>query len=355
MLQTIEQMIFRNLTPLSIRHLPPPDIARASGLSAAVYRQLEQEFQAVPPITLHHLNPQLMAGAWSVCRESLIAGPQRALKEAVAVAVSESNRCPYCVEAHSSMLQGSADGQAMQSREARSEGGVPVSGIVAWARATGDVSAPLLAAPPFSSLEAPAVMGTVVLFHYINRMVNLFLDSTMMPLIGKVPVLRDQALRIFSSVVSGRITALDVAPGIFLTEAPFMALPEEFRWAASNPHVAGGLLRFAAAAEMAAKGSVDAGVRELVAEKVANWQGGSPEPGKGWLDSAVSGLPESTRPQARIALLAAFASWAADDGEFADFREAGGDDRALLDTAAWGAWLASRRIAGWLSPSTERS
>jgi hypothetical protein len=190
-------------------------------------------------------------------------------------------------------------------------------------------------------------MGTAVLFHYINRMVNLFLDNTMMPIVGKIPLLRDQALRIFSSVVSGRITALDVAPGTFLTDAPDMALPEEFRWAAPNPHVSGGLLRLASAAEKAATGSVDAGVRALVMEKVRNWNGGSPGLGKGWLDTAVSTLSEAMRPQARIALLAALASWAVDDSEVAAFRSAGGDDRALLDTAAWGAYIASNRIAGW--------
>jgi AhpD family alkylhydroperoxidase len=337
MLQAIEQMIFRNLTPLSIRHLPPPDIGRAEGLSAEVYRQLEQEFQTVPPITMHHLDPGLMSGVWSACRETLVAGPERALKERVAVAVSGSNRCPYCVQAHTSFLEGAGgDGSAFDA-------------VGRWAAATGDQARSEAIEAPFSVESAPAAMGTAVMFHYINRMVNLFLDDTMMPVIGKVPLLRGPAMRIFSAVVSGRIAALDVAPGKFLTETPEVALPPEFRWAAGNPYVAGGLQRFAAAAE-AAGSNIDDGTRKLLLDAVAVWNGFPPGPGKGWLDGAVAVLPERSRPQARIAFLAAMASWAMDEREVTAFRREGGDGRALLDTAAWGAYLAAKRIAGWLNP-----
>jgi AhpD family alkylhydroperoxidase len=334
MLQAIERFVFRNITPMSIRYLPSPDIARAEGLSASVYRQLEREFQTVPPVTMHHLDPDLMSGVWSACRETLVAGPDRALKEMVAVAVSESNRCPYCVQVHTSML----DGFGRAAKDVRD--------VVAWAAATGDPARLAELVPPFSRESAPAIMGTAVLFHYINRMVNLFLDDTMMPIIGKVPLLREPALSFFTTVVSGRIVSLDVAPGDFLTPEPDMPLPDAFSWAAADLHVSGGLRRFAFSAA-AASSALDAVTRELVAETVAAWSGIPPGPGKGWLDRAVAALPDVFRPQARIALLAALASWAVDDGEIAAFRRAGGDDRALLDTAAWGAYLAAERIAGW--------
>lgn len=335
MFQLIEQFIFRNLTPLSIRHLPPPEIASATGLCAAVYRQLEREFQTVPPITMHHLDAELMAGVWSACRETLVAGPDRSLKEAVAVAVSESNRCPYCVQAHTSFLEGS--------------GGEPhvAAKAMAWAAATGrrDTAASVELQIPQASV--PAVLGTAVMFHYINRMVNLFLEETMMPVIGKVPLLGEQALRVFSSTVSGRIATITVNPGEFLVPEPDIPLPDAFAWAGGDILVAGGLRRFAASA-MHAGASVNPDVRTLVLGSVDDWNGEAPGPGKAWLDTAVAGLPGELRPQARIALMAAKASWALDDGEVSDFRRAGGDDLRLLQTAAWGAWLAAERIAGWL-------
>lgn len=335
MLQAIEQFIFRNLTPLSIRYLPPPAVAGATGLAAAVYRQLELEFQTVPPITMHHLDPVLMSGVWSACRETLVAGPDRSLKEAVAVAVSESNRCPYCVQAHTSFLEGSG-GDAVEYRDA-----------IAWAASTGR-QAGHPDVPKLPPASVPAVLGTVVMFQYINRMVNIFLDDSMMPVIGKVPLLGDQALRVFSSVVSGRIATIAVTPGAFLTPEPEISLPAAFSWAAADRQVAGGLLRFADAARRAGA-AIDPEVRELVARQVSGWSGDVPGLGKAWLESAVAGLPGRLQPQARMALLVAVASWAVDEGEIAVFRKAGGDDLALLQTAAWGAYVAAERIASWMA------
>jgi AhpD family alkylhydroperoxidase len=348
MLRSIEQFIFRHLTPLSIRWLPAPEIGRASGLAAEVYRQLDREFMVVPPITLHHLNPQLMAGVWSACRESLVAGPDRAMKELIAVAVSQSNRCPYCVQAHTSMLLGADDRPALDAVAAGGQTDGAMANLAAWASATGRKASLSSTPPPFSKRQAPAFMATTVLFHYINRMVNIFLDETMMPVVGKVPVIGDQAFRIFSSVTSGRIVRIDAEPGVFLTERPSMKLPEAFGWATDDPAVAGGLLRFADAVRQAADASVAPEVQTLVKRQVAAWEGEPPGIGKGWLDGAMSELPERLRPQARLALLAAMASWAVDSGEIALCRRAGLDDRALLETAAWGAFLASERIAGWL-------
>ncbi|NTU53202.1 MAG: hypothetical protein HGA97_05775 [Chlorobiaceae bacterium] len=347
MLRTLEQFIFRRLTPLSIRHLPQPDITAASGLAAEVYRQLDREFMTVPPVTLHHLNPQLMAGVWSACRESLVAGPNRTLKELIAVAVSQSNRCPYCVQAHTSMLLGADDQEAINATERRGTGSGSAAALAVWALATGRKKALASVTPPFTKKEAPAFMATAVLFHYINRMVTIFLDDAMIPLVGKVPVVGEQAFRIFSSVTSGRIVRIEAEAGCFLTESPSMKLPSAFEWALDDPGVSGGLLRLAAAVDDIA-GAIDPVVRLLVERQIDSWEGDPPGIGKGWVDAALNELPEKQRPQARFALLAALSTWMVDDGEVKRFRYAGFDDRALLETAAWGAWLAAERIAGWM-------
>ncbi|NTW54607.1 MAG: hypothetical protein HGB15_07580 [Chlorobaculum sp.] len=350
MLRSIEQFIFRNLTPLSIRYLPAPEIRRASGLAAEVYRQLDEEFMAVPPITLHHLNPQIMAGVWSACRESLVAGPDRTMKELIAVTVSQSNRCPYCVQAHTSMLLGADDRPALDALTSGECASDELAKLAAWASATGRKAAlASVPPPPFTKRQAPAFMATAVLFHYINRMVNIFLDETMMPVVGKVPVVGDQAFRVFSSVTSGRIVRIDATPGVFLTEPPTMQLPQAFGWAADDPAVAGGLLRFADAIRQAADASVAPEIQTLVKRRVSEWEGEPPALGKAWLDEATQALPERSRPQARLALLAATASWAVDRSEIDSCRRAGLDDCALLQTAAFGAFVATERIAGWAS------
>jgi AhpD family alkylhydroperoxidase len=349
MLRSIEQFIFRHLTPLSIRWLPAPEIGRASGLAAEVYRQLDEEFMAVPPITLHHLNPRLMAGVWSACRESLVAGPDRAMKELIAVVVSQSNRCPYCVQAHTSMLLGADDRPALDAVTSGGCANNDLANLLAWASATGRKATLPRNPAPFTKQQAPVFMATAVLFHYINRMVNIFLDETMMPVVGKVPVVGDGAFRIFSSVTSGRIVKIDARPGAFLTEPPAMLLPEAFGWVADNPAVAGGLLRFADDVAQAADASVAPEVQALVKQRVAEWEGEPPGIGKGWLEEATQALPERLRPQARLALLAATASWTVDSAEIALCRNAGLDNRALLETAAFGAYVATERIAGWVN------
>jgi AhpD family alkylhydroperoxidase len=78
-----------------------------------VYQQMQTDFLPVPPLTLHSPVPQLMAGAWSIIRETLYTGQvDRALKEAVAATVSKTNACPYCVDVHTSMLHATAEHDA---------------------------------------------------------------------------------------------------------------------------------------------------------------------------------------------------------------------------------------------------
>ena len=72
-----------------IRYLQPVPPAAATGLVAAVYSQAEREFGLLPPIPLHSPVPRLLAGAWCVLRESLLAGQvPRPVKEALAAAIS---------------------------------------------------------------------------------------------------------------------------------------------------------------------------------------------------------------------------------------------------------------------------
>src|SRR5688500_10461272 len=146
-----------------VRHVSPVAPRAAGGLVAAVYRQVERDFgMLAPPVSLHSPAPEVLAACWLMLRESLIAShpsagtahqmtPRTAIavapgspgqpavpddrtaaaastgqeaaaatladasrmvaatrdaKEAVAAAVSLSNRCPYCVEVHGATLIG---------------------------------------------------------------------------------------------------------------------------------------------------------------------------------------------------------------------------------------------------------
>ena len=82
---------------------------------AEIYGQIRRDFGAVPdPFLLHSANPRLLGGVWAVCRETLVASrAPRHLTELVATVVSQINSCPYCVDAHTTMLRADGRGAAV--------------------------------------------------------------------------------------------------------------------------------------------------------------------------------------------------------------------------------------------------
>src|SRR5262245_61312217 len=107
--------------PHAVKHVRPVAAEEATGLVAAVYRQVAEDFQITAPLVLHSPVPQLLVGVRMVLRETLIAGRvARAHKEVVATGVSQANACPYCITVHAMMLGGA--GQA-EAGEALLEGG----------------------------------------------------------------------------------------------------------------------------------------------------------------------------------------------------------------------------------------
>ena len=84
-----------------IRHADP------KSLVGQVYEEIRHDFGVVgDPFTLHSPVPELLAGMWSIVRETTVVGQVHwSLKEAVAAAVSQTNTCPYCVDIHSSLAR----------------------------------------------------------------------------------------------------------------------------------------------------------------------------------------------------------------------------------------------------------
>ena len=78
-----------------VEHVIPTDPSTATGLVREVYRQVERDFgMLAPPIALHSPAPTVLAAAWAMLHESLLATgtTPRATKEAIATAVSAAQR-----------------------------------------------------------------------------------------------------------------------------------------------------------------------------------------------------------------------------------------------------------------------
>ncbi len=322
--------------PVVIRHVTPVAKRHATGRVARVYDGLRREFGIhAEPIVLHSPAPDLLAGAWMVCREVTVAAGavERPVKEAVAVAVSELNRCPYCVDAHSAML--------------RSTGTAAPTQFAAWAAATRSPGAGILQNPPFDAAQVPEMVGTAVLFHYINRPVSVFLDESPLPI-------RRRLLRAPMLALAGRrfrpFTSVPPPPGESLDLLPDAGLPADMEWARGARHIAGAWARFAAVVEAAGEDALPPDVRAWLQDLLGSWNGETPPLGAAWVDEQLGELQAGERAAGRLALLSALAPYRVDEGVIGDYRRAhAAGDARLLAAVVWSALAAARRVGSWIS------
>ena len=332
-----------------IRYVPAVLPRAAQGTVARVYAQVQRDFgMLAPPVALHAPAPVPLAACWLILRETTLAPGLvgRAAKETVATAVSVANTCPYCVEVHSTTLRGLARGRdaaAVAGGKAGSVTDPALRRIAEWATA-GTLRQSAAHAPPVPDGQIPELVGVAVAFHYLNRMVNVFLSESPMPA-GTPAVVRAGMRRVLARLMR-RIANRTREPGTSLDLLPAAPLPADLDWAAGNPTVAGALARAAAAID--ATTVVPQPVRDLMAVRLAEWDGQPPGLGRAWATDAVAELPATDRAAGRLALLTALASYQVDAGVVEEFRRTRRDDRSLIELTAWASLAAARTAASWL-------
>ncbi|WP_329527772.1 carboxymuconolactone decarboxylase family protein [Streptomyces sp. NBC_01462] len=337
--------------PSPFRHTTPPEPASASGPVRAVYTQLARDFgiTRAPTFVVLSSVPEIMASAWALMRESLIAGDGgRTGKELAALGVSEANRCPFCVDAHKMLLHATGD-HALAERVARGEqpADEDQARVLAWGRATRIPGAPELTPYPFPAPHAPAYIGTALAFHFINRVVSALLTERLLP--GNVQ--RFRAVRSLGGRSLSRTVRRHPAPGAGLTllDGAGLALldhagpgPDWARATTVGP-------AYAALRAAAGEGErlLDADDRILVRETLGAWDGAHPP-------LAWDGLPGRDRPGARLALLAALAPYRITEEDVAAWRTPDRTDAALVRLVAYGAFAAVDRIESALPVRTAK-
>lgn len=333
------------VTGMSVRVAVVPP-RRAEGLVAEVYAEIRHDFgSVVEPFTLHSAAPDLLAAVWPIFRESLIAGEApRYLKEAVATAVSESNRCPWCVDAHTIMLHAAnRHDVATAMRRGRQPRDPAAAAVVAWAKASRPPEPDGLASPPFNAESAPEFIGTAVSFHYINRAVSALVGPSPLPFGGRFGNVTSRiAGRWFARAVNRPATRGPAAP------TPPASLPPNLAWAASSPSIATAFAAFASAVDRAGVEALDFPTRALVKERVLAWGGEFPPPTHSWVEELLGDLEREARPGARVALLAALAPYQVDDQLIDDYRAQGADDARIVGAVAWASFVTASRVAEWL-------
>ncbi|MEV5608789.1 carboxymuconolactone decarboxylase family protein [Streptomyces sp. NPDC052225] len=316
------------------RHTVPPAPKSATGTAAAVYAQTATDFGIAHPPTLVVLAsaPELLAPAWALLRESLIAGSgSRTDRELIAAGTSLANRCPFCVDAHAVLLHANGDhGLGESVARAETPRDARAARLIEWGRATRVPGSTDLLAPPFARDDLASHLGTALTFHFINRIVSALLTERLLPAGAQ----RVQAIRSLAGRSMSRVVRADHTPGtsLALLDSPG-AGPA---WAAgTSVGPAYDALRTAATT---GAGLLDDADLTLVQETVAKWDGSHPP--------AVWGeLPDRReRPGARLALLAALAPYRITEEDVAAWRVPPFTDHCLVHLIAYGAFAAVDRI-----------
>jgi alkylhydroperoxidase family enzyme len=334
-----------------VKYVKTVPVAAAEGLVSAVYRQVADEMRlVVPPVLLHSPAPQTLAAYWMLMRETLLTGGavDRLAKEAVAAAVSVANICPYCVDMHSIGMYDLAnehDAEAVAGDRVEEVADPRVRELAAWARVAHQPDAAAHRTPAFSAAERAELVGVAVSFHYLGRMVNVFLSNFLLP-----PRLGPRARRRVKHGISLALgPSLRVAHTVgravpLLPDAP---LPADTAWALGHPGVAAAAARSFAAFERAGARALGPAVRQLVTDRLARWRGEEAGLSREWCERLVADLPAPDQAAGRLALLTALASHQVDEDVVRAFRAGERRDAALVEAAAWASYAAARRIGSF--------
>lgn len=328
-----------------IEHVTPVDPTSATGLVQEVYRQVERDFgMLAPPIALHSPAPTVLAAAWVMLRESLLATgtTSRATKEAVATAVSAANACPYCVDIHGatlSGLDGGPDSAAIAADRICDVTDPQLRSIVEWARK------PVLdAVVPFPAAQLPDLGGVAVVFHYINRMVSVFLRRSPLP---PLPGPARRGAKWMTGRVMSSLTLRTVSGGATLELLPRVTVPQDLAWAGPT-RIAEAFARAGSAIEDAAASVVPERIQHLVRARLSEWDGTPPGLSASWVDAALARVPDDELPVGRLALLTALSAYQVGDAVIAGFKSHDPQDGSLVTVASWAALTAARSIGARL-------
>ncbi len=349
----IENWMVDDMTGKQVRYLSPVLANSPTPEITELYTQVRKEFQLVPPLTLFSPSAELFDGVWRVLRESLIidGSVQRSTLEAVSAAVSSINACPYCVDAHSGMLHATSRHDVVDSIYANDMSLIQddsTRNIVQWALATKTPGAAILKYPPFTPEQAPEIIGTAMVFHFINRMVSVFLSASPMPVAFESMTLRKMAVRIFGATMAKKIVNREATEKPLGDNASPGQVPQDFKWAVPCERIALAFTHFFELMVQQEAQYIPAEVGRMVKERVDLWQGEDMPLGNDWVNKLTDDLNGADKQIARLALLAALAPYRVDDTVVSEFQAECPGDNALLAVTAWASFIAVRKVGSWM-------
>lgn len=304
----------------------------------------------VDPFRLHACYPKLLAGVWAACRETeLVGDTPRAAKELVAACVSDSNRCTYCVDAHTMLLNSTGEtdiSKQVVQKEFTDIRNPQLRAVANWARASREPHSPRLSEPRFPQQWRTELIGMAVFYHYLNRMVHVFLPEQLLPVRAAGPKqgMKRVAGWMFSFIVRRRLPS-----GKSLQQLPPVSVPDDFAWAQSQADLAQGFAQLAWITEQLAGEHIPAAVRAAHQSYLQTWWGEDAPLDNRWLEAARAPLPPEQHAMLDLMLLTSVAPYRVDQGRMAAFIAQHPAPLTLLSAAAWASFAGARRIGSWMA------
>ncbi len=333
---------------MAIFHIDSVKPSQATGDVKIVYDALKTEMgDVVEPIALHALIPELLKSNWGILREALIIEDQvkRKYKEAIASAISSLNDCPYCVDAHTIMLIGLNDKQTAKAVEKQDLDLVQdpkTKELLDWAYNTKYFQSEIIQEPPFSKEEAPEVIGTAVLFHYLNRMVTVFLGETILPfnISFLKSLMKKMAAFMFSKVLTSDKKANDSFEQLNMDEHG-----NPFYWASSNPRVQYVLSTFYNVVHQLGKKHVEPQVFDFIKKEIDSWTGSEHIDIADLGDKLVS-VKSEYKNMAQMLYFIAFMPYRVTANLINEFRKTYQlSDDQILGMFSWASYMAATKIS----------
>ena len=330
-----------------VNHINPVGPAEARGVVADVYAEARREFGRLPePVSMLSPHEELLAAWWATLREILIAGTApRARKEAVAAAVAVTQRCPWCIDAHTTMLYAAGESKTATAilADTKLADTDPNAPYVAWARGT---ATPDGRAAPFGPDDAVEYIGTAIIFHFVTRLVLVLLDETFLPGGPRAQSLMRRA----AGIAFARKVRAEHRQGLATDRLAPYPLPDDLVWASASPPVATSLAALTGCLEKSQRLPEES--RAVIRGAISAWRGEPMPISSAWTDEHTDSLPEELRAATRLALLTSLAPHQITDADVAAARPLLATDASFVSALAWAAWTAARRVGAWITRPT---
>jgi len=332
-----------------MKYITPIQPINEDDLLSKTYAQIQQEALPIPILVMHSVSPKLFASNWSLFRETFLVNHQvnRDVKEAINLAVSKLNTCPYCIEAHTIMLSGLQQqkvADAIVNHDLNAITNLQLKSIVEWALASNQPNHPRLQNPPFNLVEAPEIIGAALNFHYTNRLVNIFIEPELIPLTFGEAMNR---WLICDRMIKTGLIGTSRNPGVSLALLPPTTVSDHFPWATPNPFISQALARHAFAIKEIIDQFVSQDIQDFVEQTISQWDGQDKGISRQWVEILTQRFDLAGKALTKLALLTAFSSFQVDETIINEFKCHFPQDEQLLAVIAWASFHTAKIIASW--------